>query len=71
MSKEAIIDFIDKAMNDSGFQTRLKSDPEGALNQFDLSDDEKAAIRSGSEDQLKSMGLDERLSKFGSTGGWF
>ena len=68
MSKEAVVDFIEKVLNDEGFQAQLKSDPDKVLGQFDLTTEEVAAIRSGSEEELKALGLDARLTKFGGGG---
>ena len=58
-----MVSFIEKALNDEAFKSELKSDPGKAMNQFDLTEDERTAIQSGSEDELKALGLDERLSK--------
>ena len=72
MSREGVVDFIEKVLNDQSFQAQLKTDPEKALSQFDLTDEEKAAVKNGSEEELKSLGLDVRLSKtsfFGLEGG--
>jgi hypothetical protein len=63
MSKEGVASLIEKALSDEGFQAELKADPQKALGQFELTEDEIKAITSGSEDQLKALGLDERLSK--------
>ena len=65
MSKEGVVAFIEKAIGDEGFQTQLKADPAKVLSEFDLTEEEKEAIRSGGEEKLKALGLDERLSKFG------
>ena len=72
MSKEGVVSFVEKALSNQAFQSQLKENPEAALNQFDLTDGEREAIRSGSEEDLKAMGLDTRLSKtvfFGLGGG--
>ena len=63
MSKEAVVAFVEKALNDESFQAQLKSDLPKALGQFDLTEEEQQAIKSGGEDNLKALGLDERLSK--------
>ena len=42
---------------------QLKAEPDVALCQFDLTDEEIAAIKTGGQDQLRNLGLDERLSK--------
>ena len=63
MSKEGVVSFVEKALSDAAFQSQLKADPDKAMGQFDLTDDERTAIRSGSEEELKALGLDRRLSK--------
>ena len=60
-----MVAFLDKILNDESFQAKLKAEPETALSEFDLTEDEITAIRSGSEDQLEALGLDARLSKYG------
>ena len=69
MSKEGVVSFVEKAINDEAFQAELKENPEAALSQFDLTEEEKSAIKSGSEEELKALGLDERLSKMTPFGG--
>ena len=65
MSTEGVVAFIEKALGDETFQAQLKADPDKVLGQFDLSEAEIAAIKSGGEEELKNLGLDERLSKWG------
>lgn len=65
MSAEGVVSFIEKAIGDETFQAQLKADPDEVLSQFDLTETEVAAIKSGGEEELKSLGLDERLSKWG------
>ncbi len=60
-----MVAFLDKILNDESFQAKLKAEPETALSEFDLTEDEITAIRSGSEEQLEALGLDARLSKYG------
>lgn len=63
MSKEGVLAFIERALNDVNFQVVLKKDPSVALSQFDLSEEEIAAITTGSSEELQAMGLDPRLTK--------
>ena len=65
MSKEGVVALIEKVLSDETFKAEMKANPDKALSDFDLTEDEKTAIRSGSEEQLKALGLDERLSKTG------
>ena len=63
MSKEGVVAFIERAISDEAFQAQLKSEPDKILGQFDLTQEEISAIKSGSEEELKALGLDARLSK--------
>ena len=54
MSEEGVVNFLEKALNDEAFKAQVKSDPDKALSQFDLTEEEKSAIKNGSEDQLKA-----------------
>ena len=63
MSKGTLGQVVKRAISDAGFRRQLQSDPEGALKGFDLSSDERAALRSGDASKLSSMGIDQRMSK--------
>ena len=63
MSSEGVQAFIVKALNDEGFQAELKADPDKAMSQFDLTEREMEAIKNGSEDEFKALGLDVRLTR--------
>ena len=63
MSSEGIAAFLERALNDEGFQLSFKADPDEALSQFDLTDEEISAIKNGGREHLRALGLDERLSK--------
>jgi hypothetical protein len=54
---------IDRAVTDVDFAERLRSQPDAALAGFDLTEQEKQALRSGDPAQLQAMGVDERKSK--------
>ncbi len=69
MSKEGVASFIEKVLMDEAMQGKLKTEPEAVLSQFDLTAEERTAVTSGSEEQLKALGLDQRLSKLGLGGG--
>ena len=63
MSKGTLGQVVKRAISDAGFRRQLQSDPEGALKGFDLSADERAALRSGDASKLSSFGIDQRMSK--------
>jgi hypothetical protein len=63
MSKESLEQVIDRAASDATFAARLRSEPDAALAGFDLTEQEKQALRSGDPAQLQAAGVDERKSK--------
>src|SRR5687767_8472942 len=63
MSKGTLGQVVKRAISDAGFRRQLQSDPEGALKGFDLTSDERAALRTGDASKLTSLGIDQRMSK--------
>jgi hypothetical protein len=65
MSYEAVQLVLQRAFADDEFRHALYSDPDGALAEFDLSVDERVALKAiGAEDTEASAELlDRRLSK--------
>lgn len=63
MSKEAIAKVIQRSIADAAFRGQLASDPAGALRGYDLTSDERTALRSGDATRLSSYGIDQRVSK--------
>lgn len=63
MSKLA--EFLQSMGRDADLNAEFEKDPEGVMSQFELSDDEKKAIREGDVDTVKKMsGLQNvRLTK--------
>jgi restriction endonuclease Mrr len=51
------------AMADETFRRRVKENPDSALASYDLTPDEKAAIKSGNAAKLHELGVDERVTK--------
>ena len=64
MSGKGVVDFIERALTDEYFLAQLKADPDKAMSEYDMTERERAAIKSGSEEEVKALGVDERLSKF-------
>lgn len=62
MSK-AGLDKVMSAMADATFRRNVKENPDSALSGYDLTPDEKAAIKSGSAARLHELGVDERVTK--------
>ncbi|MGH2349872.1 MAG: Os1348 family NHLP clan protein [bacterium] len=63
MSREGVATFLTRVMQDEGFRTQLKANPDATLAQFDLTPDEVAAIRSADPAKLQELDIDERVSK--------
>ena len=63
MSKDSLGQVVKRAIGDAAFRRQLQSDPEGALKGFDLTSDERAALRSGDPAKLGGFGIDQRMSK--------
>jgi hypothetical protein len=65
MSKEAVEAVIGKSVIDAEFRKLLLSDPQKALEGFELTDTEKAGLKSIGSETLEAMGnsLDTRSSK--------
>jgi len=63
MSKGTLGQVVKRAISDAAFRRQLQSDPEGALKGFDLTSDERAALRSGDASKLSGFGVDQRMSK--------
>ena len=63
MSKEALAKVVQRSISDAAFRRQLATDPTGALRGYDLSSDEKSALRSGDSARLSAFGVDQRMSK--------
>ena len=62
MSKAGLQQVV-SAMADETFRRRVKENPDSALAGYDLTAEEKAAIKSGSAAKLHALGVDERVTK--------
>lgn len=65
MSKEAVEAIVGKAVLDSQFREALFANPEKVLAEYDLSEEEVAALRAIDFETMESFAgtLDERISK--------
>jgi hypothetical protein len=63
MSKAGVEALAQKAMSDESFRQQLKSNPDTAMAGYDLTAEEKAAIKSGNTAKLRELGVDERITK--------
>lgn len=62
MSK-AGVEKVVTAMADEEFRRKVKESPEAALAGYELTPEEKAAIKSGDSAKLRELGVDERITK--------
>ena len=62
MSK-AGVERVVTAMADEAFRQKIKESPDSALAGYDLTPEEKAAIKSGNANKLRELGVDERITK--------
>ena len=62
MSKAGLEQVV-SAMANETFRRRVKENPESALAGYDLTAEEKAAIKSGDAAKLHELGVDERVTK--------
>lgn len=63
MSKGTLGQVVKRAISDAAFRRQLQTDPDGALKGFDLTGEERAALRSGDASKLSGFGIDQRMSK--------
>jgi|SoiMethySBSTD1v2_1073268.scaffolds.fasta_scaffold3617721_1 hypothetical protein len=63
MPSQGFEDLINRAISDESFALQLRNDPDGAMSAFDLTGDERDALRSRDPAKLQALGLDERISR--------
>lgn len=63
MSKAGVEALAQRAMSDESFRQQIKSNPDTAMAGYDLTAEEKAAIKSGNTAKLRELGVDERITK--------
>ena len=66
MSRQTIAQVVDRASTDAQFRAQLERDPENALAGYDLTPQERSALLSGDENQLRELGVDQRITKWDS-----
>jgi hypothetical protein len=62
MTMQAMMAVLDRAAKDYRFNWRMIEAPDEALAQYNLTDEERAALKAGDRDSLISAGLDERIT---------
>ena len=63
MSQENLTKVIERASTDAAFRSQLQSNPDAALAGYELTAEEKAALKSGDASKLSEMGVDSRMTK--------
>ncbi len=63
MPSRGLQQLIERATSDEAFAARLEADPEGAMAEYGLTDEERAALRSRDAGWLRAAGVDVRASK--------
>ena len=64
MASQALEQLIERASSDQAFAGRLQADPDAAMAEYGLTEEEKQALRSRDPAQLQAAGVDERISKW-------
>ena len=53
---------LDRACKDMRFNTHMINDPDQAMDEYDVTAEERAALKSCQREMLVSVGLDERMT---------
>jgi hypothetical protein len=71
MSKEALTTIVSRCLTDEAYRKQLMSDPDAALADYDLDEDEAKIVRNLPADAFDelTMDLEDRQSKSGFLGG--
>jgi hypothetical protein len=62
MSKQAMHAILDRACKDMRFCVRMINDPDEAMSEYDVTFEEREALKSCRRDRLLEVGLDERMT---------
>lgn len=62
MSKPAMQAILDRACKDMRFCLRMINDPDRAMDEYDVTAEERAALKSCRREKLVEVGLDERMT---------
>jgi hypothetical protein len=60
---QAVTQLLERALSDPAFREHLKTNFDTAIKGYDLTAEEKAALKKGDEATLRAIGVDERLNK--------
>ncbi|GFP26638.1 hypothetical protein HKBW3S43_00357 [Candidatus Hakubella thermalkaliphila] len=70
ISLQAVTQLLERALNDETFFAQLKMSFDEAIKDYHLTPEEVAALKSGDQDALRAMGVDERLARGGAGAFW-
>ena len=62
MSKQAMQAILDRACKDMRFNVLMIDDPDRAMDAYDVTPEERLALKSCRRDKLVEVGLDERMT---------
>jgi hypothetical protein len=68
MSQQGIVEFVGNLVTFSDFRAEFQADPDGILNNFDLTDDEKASLRQLKDKDLGSLSAQDIADSLGGVG---
>jgi hypothetical protein len=63
MPSPAFVELFERAFSDEAFVQRLQTEHEHALDEYDLTPDEREALLSLDASRVVALGVDERISK--------
>ena len=63
MSRAALVQVAERASTDAAFRAQLASNPESALAGYNLTAEERAALRSSDPTALRALGVEARVTK--------
>jgi hypothetical protein len=69
VSQEVLREVIERASRDAEFRDRLERAPDAALAGYDLTAEERTAVRNAGPEMLQALGLDQRVTKLDVPGG--
>jgi hypothetical protein len=61
MSMQGLEQILERGAREPDFADKIKKDP-SLLDQYDLTEQERAALLSGERDKLEALGLEERVT---------
>jgi hypothetical protein len=69
MSRETLVQVVERVSTDAAFRAQFESDPTSALAGYDLTGEERTALLNRDATKLQALGVDARLTKQ-DTGPW-